>query len=1139
MRSNAARKPGAEAATLVAAAALAGSALGYQAIRFVPWDHPSAPSDPSTAGTLASPLGEEYDVLHALFASSSGEGCFLLFDASLPGAPNDVVTFDGIAEDIRTDVLGTVPTVTEMLTDNGDGTGLTSPGGAALDTPCWFVGAGDALDWEGFDFVTSASMFVTLDGVPVPPAGGGDPIISLSPVAWFDYPDPWDGSFGGIVLTGWAGLSINDVHLSIEVGKVPIKPPFCPADCDDGSQTGTPDGTVNVSDLLLVLASWEVLTLCDVDDGSQTGTPDGVVNVSDLLYVLAEWGDCPTPANDDCTSATVAVDGANPYDTNGATTDGPDETTGCAFAAGDGQIHCDVWFTYTATCDGNLSIDNCGTFTHDSRIAVYDGAAGCPTTGGTPIACSDDAECGVPVGTLQSEILLENISAGSTYLIRVGGFSASDKSNGVLEIDCFIPPDPVRCDLALLLGSLPQVVAADTCTGDPVTAAQACNGVDPASGTGDGTRGKWYRVTGTGNTITIDVEGSIAHPPTFIDTQTLVYCSECDNTCCVTANSATLAGALNYGLSWCSEAGVEYLILVKGDGSSCGIPRLTITDGASCGSPQNCDPPGPANDDCLDAFPISDLSSCIDPNTGLPFSTIGDPAGSPCVAGAPATTDGPLGSGDLACPFGSVPGRDVWYCYTATSDGILYVDTCATGEVDPDFDTVIHLYDGCACPDETSTPIGCDDDGCGVGGGPSAAQAGLSAGQECLIRIGGWFDPALGPASAASGEFCLRVSYEPIRTFPLERGASSLCPGDLDNDGDMDLVATIPGPTVNDAGWIQVLLNPGNDLLGNWLGYTVEPPIAVGREPTDCVVAPLDDDGFDDVAVTNGGDDSVTVKLTAGGGGGGFFPSTVIFPVGDEPSAIASDEYVDDLDARHDLAVAHLGSDDVRVYQNLPPLVEAGASFGLLQVLPLANNADPKDLISDDLDNDKDIDDFDLVTANRGTNDISVFPYVGAVPPAAGPGPFGARIDTTVNAADPVNLAVADLDRDLTLEISTANNGEASASVIENDGAHTYTFDRKVGVGSGPTSIDAAPLNASDVDEDLAVTAVNPPGTPAVQILFHRFPPGAILFLPPQPITVPGTPTIVVAVDVDVDGRPDLVVATAEGPVVVILNKFP
>ena len=59
----------------------------------------------------------------------------------------------------------------------------------------------------------------------------------------------------------------------------------CYADC-----AGTPDGTVNVTDLLALLANWGgTPVFCDI-------TPpggDGNVNVTDLLDLLAAWGACP------------------------------------------------------------------------------------------------------------------------------------------------------------------------------------------------------------------------------------------------------------------------------------------------------------------------------------------------------------------------------------------------------------------------------------------------------------------------------------------------------------------------------------------------------------------------------------------------------------------------------------------------------------------------------------------------------------------------------------------------------------------------------------------------------------------------------------------------------------------------------
>ncbi len=64
----------------------------------------------------------------------------------------------------------------------------------------------------------------------------------------------------------------------------------CVADVDDGSNTGTPDGAVDISDLLYYLGLFDAGNLAaDLDDGSSTGTPDGAVDISDLLYFLARF----------------------------------------------------------------------------------------------------------------------------------------------------------------------------------------------------------------------------------------------------------------------------------------------------------------------------------------------------------------------------------------------------------------------------------------------------------------------------------------------------------------------------------------------------------------------------------------------------------------------------------------------------------------------------------------------------------------------------------------------------------------------------------------------------------------------------------------------------------------------------------
>ncbi len=66
----------------------------------------------------------------------------------------------------------------------------------------------------------------------------------------------------------------------------------CPADLDDGSGTGTPDGGVTIEDLLYFIAEFgEGGINADLDDGSRTGTPDDGVTIDDLLYFLERFSE--------------------------------------------------------------------------------------------------------------------------------------------------------------------------------------------------------------------------------------------------------------------------------------------------------------------------------------------------------------------------------------------------------------------------------------------------------------------------------------------------------------------------------------------------------------------------------------------------------------------------------------------------------------------------------------------------------------------------------------------------------------------------------------------------------------------------------------------------------------------------------
>jgi len=106
---------------------------------------------------------------------------------------------------------------------------------------------------------------------------------------------------------------------------------------------------------------------------------------------------------------------------------------------------------------------------------------------------------------------------------------------------------------------------------------------------------KWYKIIGTGNTITVSLCASY----TSFDTQILVTCTaDCQNFTCVGGNDdAFTAGcpiASSRSIEWfCSEVGREYYVVVDGWGTADGNFELAITDdGIPCQGAVDCAPEG-------------------------------------------------------------------------------------------------------------------------------------------------------------------------------------------------------------------------------------------------------------------------------------------------------------------------------------------------------------------------------------------------------------------------------------------------------------------------------------------------------------------------------------------------------------------
>jgi hypothetical protein len=130
----------------------------------------------------------------------------------------------------------------------------------------------------------------------------------------------------------------------------------------------------------------------------------------------------PTPApNDGCFTATPAVIGANAFDTTEAT---PDTIVSCnsALAARD------VWFSFSATAPGTLSLATCPGTTWNTVLSVH---AECF---GIELACNDNA--GVSGCSNQSIISDLALTSGQTVYIRVGTNSDTNTGGvGVLNVE--------------------------------------------------------------------------------------------------------------------------------------------------------------------------------------------------------------------------------------------------------------------------------------------------------------------------------------------------------------------------------------------------------------------------------------------------------------------------------------------------------------------------------------------------------------------------------------------------------------------------------------------------------------------------------------------------------------------------------
>lgn len=230
----------------------------------------------------------------------------------------------------------------------------------------------------------------------------------LSNDVWYTYTASCDGS---ATMTTVGGTN-SDTRLAVYSGGCPVDLTGLIA-CNDDYQ--------GFSQSLLTWQTSEgeiyVLRLgTSIGSGGGAGTFDLIEN-------------CGTepPLNDDCANAQVINPTIDiPFNTLNATTDGPSHfgNTTCNFFGGT-QIDKDIWYEYTAGCDGTAEVSTVGGTLLDTRLAVY--AASCPQNLLNLVVCNDDD------GSLQSTVTW-NVAEGENYFIRLGEFPGEGGGAGTFNL---------------------------------------------------------------------------------------------------------------------------------------------------------------------------------------------------------------------------------------------------------------------------------------------------------------------------------------------------------------------------------------------------------------------------------------------------------------------------------------------------------------------------------------------------------------------------------------------------------------------------------------------------------------------------------------------------------------------------------
>ncbi|RAK64052.1 FG-GAP-like repeat-containing protein [Hymenobacter edaphi] len=359
-------------------------------------------------------------------------------------------------------------------------------------------------------------------------------------------------------------------------------------------------------------------------------------------------------------------------------------------------------------------------------------------------------------------------------------------------------------------------------------------------------------------------------------------------------------------------------------------------------------------------------------------------------------------------------------------------------------------------------------------------------------------------------------------------GPGSLATGDVDDDGDLDVVVANTGTYTTPGNTVSLRLNDG---LGRFSPPATGAELTVGSYVQHVTLGDVDADGDLDLLTANFNSNTVSVRL--GNGRGQFAaPATGAEVAVNVPAHVG----LADIDGDGDLdllvvngiySAAASGSVSIRLNDGTGQFAAPAANA----VVPAGNG--PYSLVVGDVDNDGDL---DLLVPNDGASygngTVSVRLNTGAGVFAA-PTP-GAEVPLFPGVDDAV---AGDVDNDGDLDLLAVNYGGPTSvgSLVGfrlNNGAGQFTApgaSASITVGRGPRSLALGDIDGDgDLDLLVANTGVGTVGTTLSVRVNDQVSSGS--FGAPATgaeLTVGSSPRAVTLADVDGDGDLDVLCANA------------